>query len=247
MPRKAFLLAAGEGTRLKPLTDTTPKCLLPLGGRPLLDWWLRVLEHLGVEEVLVNTHHLSDQVESFLGARRGGVLARAVHEPRLLGSAGTVAANRRFVQGEAAFWIFYADTVIAADLAPLARLHRESGACLTIGLFKSPDPRAGGVVETGQHNEVISFEEKPAAPRSEFAAAGAYVAGQDIFKALLPSRISGPAVLDLGRDVLPKLVSCARALLLDGSVIDIGTPRNYALARKEWNRIGLEKRLGGAA
>ncbi len=247
IPRKAFLLAAGEGTRLKPLTDGTPKCLLPLGSRPLLEWWLRILEKIGVAEVLVNTHHLADRVESFVRARRGAVVVRTAYEPRLLGSAGTLAFQRGFVKEERSFWIFYADTVIAAELSPLADLHEQRGACLTAGLFKSPDPASGGVVEIDAENRIVSFEEKPARPRSELVAAGAYVAGQDIFKVLPASFDPAAKPLDIGKDMLPKLLSCARAMLLDGPVVDIGTPQNYARARREWDRIGLERRLGGAA
>ena len=231
-PAKAFLLAAGLGTRLKPLTDATPKCLVPVGGKPVLHWWLSVCERLGVREVLLNTHHLAGQVRDFVSARTGGPKVTLFHEPELLGSAGTLAANKDFVKGEEDFWIFYADTLIGADLMPLAALRRARGADLALGLFHSPAPSSGGVVELGPGGRVLSFEEKPARPKSDLVAAGAYAAGP----ALLAALPDGPG--DLSRDAYPKLMGNACGLVLD-PVIDLGTPERYARAQQEFSRFGF--------
>lgn len=231
-PAKAFLLAAGLGTRLKPLTDSTPKCLVPIGGRPLLHWWLTICERLGVREVLINTHHHADQVRAFVRSRPAEPAIFLFHEDTLLGSAGTLAANQGFAAGERDFWIFYADTLIGADLKPLSDLHRAAGADLTLGLFRSPAPQSGGIVELAADGRVLSFEEKPARPRSGLAAAGATVAGPALLAALPLS--TG----DLSRDVYPKLLANARGAALD-PVIDLGTPESYARAQKEWPRFGF--------
>ncbi|MDX6770691.1 MAG: nucleotidyltransferase family protein [Elusimicrobiota bacterium] len=231
-PAKAFLLAAGLGTRLRPLTDTVPKCLVPVGGRPLLHWWLRICERLGVKEVLLNTHHLAPQVRDFVKSRTSSVKVTLYHEEKLLGSAGTLAANRHFVAGEKAFWIFYADTLIGADMSPMAALHRARHADLTLGLFKSPDPKSGGVVELAADGRVLSFEEKPARPKSDLVAAGAYLAGPRLL-GVLP-KLTG----DLSHDVYPKLLDNACGVVLD-PVIDLGTPARLALAQKEFKRFGL--------
>lgn len=232
LPAKAFLLAAGLGTRLRPLTDTTPKCLVPVGGRPLLHWWLRVCERLGVREVLLNTHHLAPQVREFVRTRTSSVKVTLYHEEKLLGSAGTLAVNKAFVAGEPSFWIFYADTLVGADLAPLARLHHEKKSDLTLGAFTSADPKSGGVLELAPDGKVLSFEEKPARPRSDQVAAGVYVAGPRLLSALPP--LTG----DLARDVYPRLMDNAYALPLS-PVIDLGTPANYARAQKEFPAFGL--------
>ena len=104
---KAYLLAAGPGTRLRPLTDRVPKCLVPVGGEPVLGRWLRACHLSGVDEVLVNTHHLPEAVRAFTDGpgRAHGVSVRLHHEERLLGSAGTVRATRDFVRGEESFLI----------------------------------------------------------------------------------------------------------------------------------------------
>ena len=93
---KAFLLAAGVGSRLRPITDTTPKCMVVVGGQPLLDIWLDAFDRAGVDEVLVNLHHLPDVVRNHLKARAGSQRPPAVPtalEPELLGSAGTLSAR----------------------------------------------------------------------------------------------------------------------------------------------------------
>jgi mannose-1-phosphate guanylyltransferase len=233
-PAKAFLLAAGLGTRLRPLTDATPKCLVPIGGRPLLHWWLTACERLGVREVLINTHHLSEQVRAFVAARDGGPKVVLAYEKTLLGSAGALAANKDFAAGERDFWIFYADTLIGADLAPLAALHRASGADLTLALFRSSDPASGGVVELAPDGRVLSFEEKPARPRSDLVSAGAYVGGPALLEAL-PSGAG-----DLARDVFPRLMGNARGLVLE-PVLDLGTPESYARAKEQWPRFGFAR------
>ena len=87
---KAFLLAAGVGSRLRPLTDVTPKCMVEIDGRPLLDIWLDAFERAGVDEVHVNLHHLPDVVRRHLAARSGPPVVSTSFEPTLLGSAGTL-------------------------------------------------------------------------------------------------------------------------------------------------------------
>ena len=107
---KAIILAAGLGTRLRPITETTPKCLVPINGVPLLELWLRQCERAGIDAVLVNTHHLAERVEEFVAARRGMPVTLA-YEPSLLGSAGTIATNWNFVDSDDSFLVVYADNL----------------------------------------------------------------------------------------------------------------------------------------
>src|SRR5690348_14142767 len=119
---KAIILAAGLGTRLRPLTLTTPKCLVPIAGVPLLELWLRECERIGVEGVLVNTHHLAERVQEFVAARRG-IPVTLSHEPALLGSAGTIAANWNFVSADESFLVIYADNLTTFSLSELTAFH----------------------------------------------------------------------------------------------------------------------------
>ncbi len=237
---KAFLLAAGKGTRLRPLTDTTPKCLLPIGGKPLLAIWLELLERHGISDVLINTHHHAEQVESFLRCRRKHARLNIViaHEDVLLGSAGTLWRNRDFVAKEQAFLIAYADNLTNADLTDLARVHRRTlqhGGILTMALFHAPHPAACGIASIDSEGRITAFEEKPQQPRSDLANAGIYVASEaifDVFPQTLESSSSG--ILDIGHDLLPRLVNRMYGTVLNAYLRDIGTPESYQLALTEW-------------
>lgn len=226
---KAFLLAAGLGSRLRPITDSTPKCLLPISGRPLLDIWLDALAKVGVNDVLLNAHHLADQVQAHVAARGGPPAVHLVVEPQLLGSAGTLRANRDFVTGEDMFLAINADNLTDFDLGVLIDAHRGGGAVATLSLFRAPDPTQVGVVEINA-GLVVGFEEKPAHPRGDLANAGMYA-----FAPAVVDEITGPDPRDLGYDLLPRLIGRAQAVALNGSYfIDIGTPEALDRARAQW-------------
>jgi mannose-1-phosphate guanylyltransferase len=226
---KAFLLAAGVGSRLRPLTDTTPKCMLPIGGRPLLDIWLDALDLAGVREVLVNLHHLPDVVSRHLAGRAGPPTVRTVFEPQLLGSAGTLLANRGWVESEEFFLACYADNLTDFDLRSLAAAHAGHGGIATLAVFHSDRPSAGGVVEIDASGLVTGFTEKPAEPVSDLVNAGLYA-----FSPAVLDEIDGVPPRDIGYDLLPRLVGRARAVPVEGYFRDVGTAGSYRRAGEEW-------------
>lgn len=226
---KAFLLAAGLGTRLRPITDTVPKCMLAIDGRPLLDVWLDEFDRAGVEEVLVNLHYLPDVVRRHLTARTGTPAVRTFFEPELLGSAGTLAANRDWVAGEDMFLACNADNLTDFDLSSLIQAHREHGAIATLTVFHSDRPSAGGVVELDAAGLVTGFTEKPSQPVSDLVNAGMYA-----FHPALLDELDGPPPHDIGYDLLPGLVGRARAVPVEGYFRDIGTVESYQRAQQEW-------------
>lgn len=226
---KAFLLAAGLGTRLRPITDSTPKCMLRIGDRPLLGIWLDALAKAGVHEVLVNLHHHAPVVRSHVAARSGPPAVRMVEEQELLGSAGTLLANRSFVDGEEMFLAVNADNLTDFDLGILVDAHRDGGAIATLSLFRAPRPSECGVVDV-EDGRVVGYVEKPADPPSDLANAGMYA-----FHPSVLDVIAGPRPKDIGYDMLPRLVGRARAVTIDGCYfIDIGTPAALERARDEW-------------
>ncbi len=226
---KAFLLAAGIGSRLRPITDTVPKCMLPIGGRPLLDIWLDAFDRAGVDEVLVNLHHLPDVVRHHLQARAGTPTVRTFFEPELLGSAGTLAANRAWVDGEGMFLACNADNLTDFDLCSLVQAHREHGGIATLTVFHSERPSAGGVVELDAAGTVVGFEEKPSQPVSDLVNAGMYA-----FHPGVLDEIGGPPPCDIGYDLLPRLVGRAKAVQVEGYFRDVGTVDAYQRAQQEW-------------
>jgi mannose-1-phosphate guanylyltransferase len=226
---KAFLLAAGVGRRLRPITDATPKCMLVIGDRPLLDIWLDAFDRAGVDEVLVNLHHLPDVVRAHLAGRTAPPTVRTFFEPELLGSAGTLIANRQWVAGEELFLACYADNLTDFDLRSLVDAHREHGAIATLTVFHSEQPSSGGVVELDHAGRVIGFVEKPSEPVSDLTNAGLYA-----FHPAVLDEIDGMPPRDIGYDLLPRLVGRARAVLVEGYFRDIGTTDAYRRAREEW-------------
>jgi len=242
---KAFLLAAGLGTRLRPLTDHTPKCLVPIKGKPLLEIWLHFCEQWGIQEVLINTHHLSPMVEAWAAAQSSGTRIQLSYEESLLGSAGTIAANRDFIGSAKDFYVFYADNLVSVDLEALRSLHFRHDGVLTLGLFHCSQPRQCGIVTLDSEQRVVAFEEKPAQPKSDLANAGVFIARRELLDFLPASGFS-----DFGRNILPKLVGRMRGHVLNGYLLDIGTLENYQRALVEWRPAGdhhssRKQELGG--
>jgi mannose-1-phosphate guanylyltransferase len=228
---KAFLLAAGLGTRLGDLTQDLPKCLLPIGGRPLLDYWFDALERAEVREVLVNLHHHAKIVESYLAAKVTPLRIRTLHEPALLGSAGTIRTAWDFVADEDDFLIVYADNFARVDLSRLLRFHRHHGRpVLTLVAYPTDVPERCGIIELDERHRVVSFEEKPERPRSRLANAGLHVASQEL-RDYLPPTV--PA--DLGFHVLPKLIGKMAGYVTNEYIQDIGTVEGYARAQQAAN------------
>jgi mannose-1-phosphate guanylyltransferase len=232
---KAVLLVAGLGTRLRPLTDKTPKCLLPIGGKPLLQIWLEKLAAADVNEVLINTHWLPDKVESFLNREipKTELTIKTYHEPKLLGSAGTLAANKDWFDDKAPFFIIYGDNLTWVDLSKMKSFHQNHGLSVTLGVFRTPHPERCGIAETDQNGIVEAFVEKPQKPKSNLAAAGIYVADYSLFEAFPTTQASFEDTLDLGFDIFPKMIGRMKCFEID-EVIDIGTPEAYELAQRAW-------------
>jgi mannose-1-phosphate guanylyltransferase len=226
---KAFLLAAGVGSRLRPITDTTPKCMLAIDGQPMLDIWLNAFDRAGVDEVLVNLHHLPDVVRGHLAARTGPPAVRTFFEPELLGSGGTLLANRWWVKDEEFFLACYADNLTDFDVRSLVDTHQKHGPIATLAVFHSERPSVGGVVELDATGRVTGFTEKPSQPVSDLTNAGMYA-----FHPSVLDEIAGKPRSDIGYDLLPLLVGRARAIPVEGYFRDIGTVEAYRRAREEW-------------
>jgi mannose-1-phosphate guanylyltransferase len=226
---KAFLLAAGNGTRLRPLTDSVPKCLLPICGVPLLEIWLNNCKAVGITDVLVNAHAHTEEIGRFVAGQQSGVTIRITEEPELLGSAGTLAENRDFVAGEKAFFIFYADVLTNIDLRRMLAFHQQKRFPATLAIYQVPDPTRCGIVTMNEDSIIQEFAEKPSQPMSNWAFAGVMVAGPELFDFLPAQR---PA--DLGFDVLPRMIGKMVAYGISEYLLDIGTLSNYKHAQQSW-------------
>ncbi|MFZ0320855.1 MAG: nucleotidyltransferase family protein [Candidatus Sulfotelmatobacter sp.] len=235
---KAFLLAGGLGTRLRPITDKVPKCLVPIRGTPLLNIWLDLCFRSGITEVLINLHAHAETIEQYLRKLDSPVQVRVVHEEQLLGSAGTLAANRSWVENDPAFWILYSDVLTKANLCRMAEFHSSrshDGRLATLGLYRVPDPSRCGVAISDSNGVIIGFEEKPQLPRSNWVFSGLMVATPG-FLDLIPRSL--PA--DIAFDVLPRMLGKMMAYPIHDYLLDIGTISNYQKAQITWPGSGSE-------
>lgn len=231
---KGFLLAAGNGTRLRPLTDNIPKCLVPIQGKPMLTWWLEWCAIYGIDEILINIHAHAERVTEFLTAYNGPVKVTMTHEPELLGSAGTLHVNRSFVDGEPEFAILYGDVLTNCRFDRMLEFHRRVGGLVTVGTYRVPNPTQCGILTVDAQSRIIEFEEKPEHPKSDMAFSGLLVAGPALMQAV-PSRIPS----DIAFDVLSHLVGQMHAFSIEDFVLDIGTLEKYERAQQEWPGIKL--------
>ena len=236
---KAFLLAAGLGTRLRPLTLTTPKCLVPINGKPLLQWWIELFNQHGIHEVMINTFYLREQVAEFIDRNNNsssGVTLYEIHEQTLAGSGGTVRNNRHFVENDDSFIIAYADNLTDTNLSDFMSFHENTcvpnGGVLSMALFHTNLPKQCGIAELDSSSRITAFTEKPEHPKSNLANAGIYIARHEIFNYLPECE-----VLDFGKDVLPKLIGKMYGWHDRNYLIDIGTHENYQKAQTEWRQL----------
>ena len=230
---KAFLLAAGEGRRLRPLTDTVPKCLVPICGTPLLAIWLTALERGGVTDVLINLHYAHDQVGRFLEGWQSALRVETVYEPQLLGSAGTVLANRSFVSGAPSFMVAYADNLTTIDLRRMAAFHEHTPTALTMAVQPTDRPSQKGTVVLDGRSRIVAFEEKSPTPTSNLANAGVYMVRQTAFD-YFPATLPAGEVLDFGHHVLPRMAPDLTAYFVEELLIDVGTLDDYEKAQRLW-------------
>jgi mannose-1-phosphate guanylyltransferase len=226
---KAYLLAAGHGSRMRPLTDSIPKCLLPVRGVPILEIWLNLCRKHGIDDVLINIHAHANLVREFLEKKSDSITVSVSEERELLGSAGTLLANRQWLGSDSVFWVFYADVLTTANLTDILQLHRRRSLVATLGICEVQDPRRCGIVTVDKENIVREFIEKPEVPTSSLAFSGIMV-GSSALLDFIPNHI--PA--DVGFHVLPRLVGQMAAYRISEYLLDIGTPENYRAAQVSW-------------
>ncbi len=201
---KALLLAAGLGTRLKPLTDIWPKCLMPIRGRPLLEYWLGILHNSGINDVLVNTHYFSKYVEEFLGQSHFSNWVSSVYEIELLGTAGTIRNNIDFCK-DSTILLAHADNWTCCDFSDFLQYHhnkRPKGTVMTMMTFTCPNPSTCGIVELDCNGVVVEFHEKVKNPPSKLANAAVYLIETEVVEWIKKHS----KVTDFSTEVLPQFV-----------------------------------------
>jgi mannose-1-phosphate guanylyltransferase len=229
------ILAAGTGRRLAPLTDRTPKPLLPVFGRPLLDHQVGRLEAAGVEQIHVNLHHHASQVERHLERN----MPHAIHrvERELTGPAGALSLFADLLGDYDAVLVTSADVLVGDDLAPLVAAHLANAAALTFGVVSTTGARRFGVLEIDASGAVRAAREKPDVADEEvhLVSAGVYCLQPDAI-ATVERLLTESATVDYARDLAPALLDArasVRGHRLEGYWRDVGTPESLAAANRD--------------
>lgn len=228
---KAFLLAAGLGTRLKPITDSIPKCLVEINGKPLLFHWLDLLEKENISDVLINTHYFPEKVSDALSSRNNKINIVTTYEETLLGSAGTLWQNKAFVEGQKDFFLLYADNLTNISLSEIYNEHKNSGYAFTVYTYLTDTPEKKGIFKVDEFGNVIEFCEKPSIQIGNIANSGMGVLSSEIFN-LWP-----PGASDFSKDVLTKIINKVKLVHSKYYIKDIGSVNDYYCALEEWNSI----------
>lgn len=215
---RSFLLAAGKGTRLLPLTLEIPKCLVNIDKKPLLSYWLDLFHKHRISKVYINSNHLHEKVVEFLKTVEAKVDIELCYEEKLLGSLGTLVVNKSEVMLESQILVCYADNLTNVDFSKFIEFHKSHKYPISIGLFEAQNPQECGILELDKDDIVVSFIEKPIVPKSNLANAGIYIFDTRILEDI---QYNGK-LLDIAYDLLPKFINNMKGYKISEFIYDIG-------------------------
>lgn len=227
---KGLLLAGGIGSRLRPLTNVIPKCMVPINGRPLLDIWLEFLVDAGINEVLINTHYMASFVQEYVHKSTWRKMVTISYEETLLGTAGTILKNKDFFNKEP-FFVAHADNLSRFQMSDFIDSHlslQESIA--TMMLFYTNEPESCGIVEL-KDRVVHKFYEKQSGNHGNLANAAVYIFNPSIFNIL--EGLSHQE-MDISLDVIPLLLGQINTFINTDYHLDIGSNKTYNQANNNF-------------
>jgi mannose-1-phosphate guanylyltransferase len=224
---KAMLLAAGHGTRLRPLTDTIPKCLVPINGKPLLEIWLENLNNYGINDFVINTHYLAERVEHFVNNSKYKNLINIRHEKELLGTGGTIKANKDLYKNQELLLV-HADNYCITNFEDFFKAHENRPKCcdLTMMSFRTKDPSSCGILEVNKKNIVINFFEKVESNHGNLANGAVYILSKDLVNTIINNSFE-----DFSTQVIPQLMGRIFNFENKNIHIDIGNIESYLYAQ----------------
>jgi NDP-sugar pyrophosphorylase family protein len=241
-----MILAAGEGRRLRPLTETVPKALVEVGGKPLIEYAVETLARCGIRDVIVNLHHLGERIRAHLGdGERWGVRLRYSEEQVLLGSGGGI-VHARTLLGDERFVTLNSDTIVDVDVAEVVRAHEAARATATLVLRKDPRMEEFGVIAVERDGRIGKFlrHERPGAslPLEPYMYTGVQVLEPRVFD-FMPDA----GAFSITEQTYPRMLAAGERLFgvpFAGRWITVGTPAELEHARKVLEGKTLDSREG---
>lgn len=224
---KAILLAAGFGTRLRPLTDNIPKCLVPIKGKPLLEIWLEKLTNSGVNDIVINAHYLSAVVSQYICKSKYKDNIFLTFESHLLGTAGTVNKVLKFIDKGEDILLVHADNYCLDDLVEFIEYHknRPKECLMTMMTFKCDIPKNYGIVKINEKNVLINFfEKKENINEGNLANAAIYILSVEFLEIMQKKYIDS---FDFSNDIIPYFLNKIYVYQSKKLIVDIGTVENY--------------------
>ncbi len=233
---RCLLLAAGFGSRLKPITTTIPKCMVEINGKPLLEYWLELLFSGSIEKVLVNTHYLPSVIEQYIKQSRWSDKIEIVYEPQLLGTAGTIVTNISFFEGKPCM-IAHADNLTVFNVNDFINHHANRPSCteLTMMTFITDKPQSCGIVQVSDEGIVREYHEKVPDPPGNLANGAVFIFEPSVLEYICANYSESRN--DICKDIIPEFVN--RISVYKNYIYhrDIGTPKSLESAREEIKNI----------
>lgn len=239
---KGLILAAGEGTRLRPLTLHYPKPMVLIAGKPVIGHLVELLRVHGITDIAVNLHYRPEPLRNYLGdGSAHGVRITYSFEERLLGSAGAVKKLEEYFDNT--FLVLYGDLLTNLDLSSLIQFHRAKRALMTVAVYSVTNPTECGLVDFEQDGRICRFVEKPPPEEvfTDLANTGIYVAEPGIM-----DYIPAGVLSDFGKDIFPRLLREGLPLYayrISDYLVDIGTWANYHRAQQEYPKLASLPRV----
>jgi mannose-1-phosphate guanylyltransferase len=232
---KVILLAAGLGTRLRPLTDNTPKCLVPINGKPLLEYWLDMLTKAGVKDILVNLHYLPEKVREYINRSQYKDLVKTVYEEVLLGTGGTLVNNKSFICKDE-IMLVHADNLSLFDVKEFITAHenRPIDTKITMMSFITDAPETCGILKLDEKGRVLEFFEKVKNPPGNIANGAVYILENSVMDYLISFN---KEIIDFSTEVIPSYIGKIYTYLNAVYHRDIGNMQSYTLAEQEFPAI----------
>ena len=224
---KALLLCAGYGRRLMPITKNTPKCMVKLGNKILLQIWIEKIIDLGIKEILINTHYLPNIINDFLKKYKNNkIKIKTTYEKKLLGTAGTLINNIGFFENQECLFI-HSDNFCEDNLKKFIFSHnnRDRKCLMSMLIFKTLDPKNSGMVNINKYNILEHFDEKPEHPKGNLANGAIYILSNKFL-----NEVKNKPYKDFSVEIIPRFLKKINCYKTDKFFIDIGNPANYKIA-----------------